>query len=125
MSIDFSTKEIRNRITDWGCFRPNCKKTIWIRNQYAESWETDDNHTEAYISIPYNQKVLQRREISLADFSNLMADCGSYLGLLLGASVLSLTDFLIEGFKKLCRNIKEWFLSHQIQQNIKTENHIV
>ena len=51
-------------------------------------------------------KVLQRKEIRLADFSTFIADCGSYLGLFLGASILSLSDIGISLVKKVMKVLK-------------------
>ena len=79
------------KITARGCFKPNCMKTTWVKNEYNENWETQ-NETILYINLPSIMKVIQRKEIKLAGYSVLLADFGSYLGLFLGASVLSLTE---------------------------------
>ena len=44
----------------------------------------------AHIKIPNG--TIKKRKILLVDYSNFIADGGAFLGLYLGASVLSLTD---------------------------------
>ena len=79
-----------------GCFKPNCKKTSWTKNSFDENWDSSEhNRTELVIDLPYSAKVMVKQEIKLAGVSTFIADCGSYLGLFLGASLLSLTDLIV------------------------------
>ena len=59
------------------------------------------------VRMPLDAKVLQRQEVLLADFSTFVVDCGSYLGLFLGASILSLTDsalaYVVKAGVSFCR----------------------
>ena len=89
------------RIRKKGCLRPNCKTKSWEKS-YSDVYDFDiNNGTIIWFGLPYNTYTIHRKEILLADFSTFMADCGSYLGLFLGASVLSLTDLAIIYTKKL------------------------
>ena len=88
-----------------GCFRPNCKQTTWTKNQFTHYWDNEDSAFVAFI-IPSSAKVIQRKEIRLADFSTFIADCGSYLGLFLGASVENIYNisllYLLETVQNEC-----------------------
>ena len=87
-------------------FKPNCRQTTWVKNQYQYvSDKKDHGINDAWLFIPSTAKVIQRKEIKLADFGTFIADCGSYLGLFLGASVLSLTDWLVIYTKQAFRAI--------------------
>ena len=74
-----------------GCFKPNCMQTKW-KDSYVSWFKPDPNCTRIEIGIKSDSFTIQRKEILLADFSTFVVDCGSYLGLFLGASILSLTD---------------------------------
>ena len=54
-----------------------------------------------------------KEEIKLADFSTFMADCGSYLGLFLGASILSLSEIGVTLAKRLKKATRYKKKSHQ------------
>ena len=74
-----------------GCFKPNCVQTEW-KDSYVSIETPNPNCTDIEIGIKSNSYTIQRKEILLADFSTFVVDCGSYLGLFLGASILSLTE---------------------------------
>ena len=74
-----------------GCLRPNCLQTRW-KDTYTDWEKADPNCTKIRILLLSDSFTIQRKEILLADFSTFVVDCGSYLGLFLGASILSLTD---------------------------------
>ena len=57
---------------------------------------------------------MMKDEIRLADFSTFMADCGSYLGLFLGASILSLSEIGVSLAKRLKKATRYKKNSHQI-----------
>ena len=92
--------EIKDLITKKGCFKPNCRQTTWTKNQFIERWKRE-NETFLLMIIPPGAKVLQRREVLLADVSTFVADIGSYLGLFLGASILTLTDLVIAFIRRM------------------------
>ena len=96
VSYLITSPQMKAKLSVQGCFKPNCRQTTWVKNQYQYVSDKKDNGiNDAWLFIPSTAKVIQRKEIKLADFGTFMADCGSYLGLFLGASVLSLTDWLV------------------------------
>ena len=100
LTIDITSTHLRQKLVKKGCFRPNCRQTTWAKNQYATRFKTDEDNIELWIFLPSTAKVTQRKELLLADFSTFLADCGSYLGLFLGASVLSMTDTAFLSIKR-------------------------
>ena len=94
------SQEIQDMIAKKGCFKPNCRQTTWTKNQFIERWKRE-NETFLLMIIPPSAKVLQRKEVLLADVSTFVADCGSYLGLFLGASILTLTNLVIAFIRKM------------------------
>ena len=104
LSMDMESEEIRTEIQKKGCFVPNCKKTTWVKNSYA--YGREDKNMVYLLHLPSNTKVLQRREVLIATFNTLGADFGGYLGLFMGASILSLTDLALEYLK----SVSQWFI---------------
>ena len=88
------------------CLKPNCKRSHWDRTAFTEKQKLDKTLPLLAIFTEHGAKVLKREEIKLADFSTFIADCGSYFGLFLGASVLSLTDLFLLYLMK----IRDWFM---------------
>ena len=90
------------------CLIPNCITTKW-RKTHAAKWILKDKNGEdkkpervsIHWILPSNAYTIKRREIFLANDSTFFADIGSYLGLFLGASILSLTDIMLT-FSKNC-----------------------
>ena len=109
LSFHMTSHEIEAKINKKGCFKPNCKKMSWIKNQYDETWSQSYDGTKFYLMIPFTSTVLERKEVLLADFSTFVADCGSYLGLFLGASVLSITDSIISTIRRVVDKVKSKF----------------
>ena len=110
---DISTKATKEKIKQRGCFQPNCEMTSW-KNAYVDSFELEKkNGTRLWFGLPSNTYTIRREEILLKDFPTFVADCGSYLGLFLGASVLSITDIIVSSCKKLV----EIFQKRQNDQN--------
>lgn len=89
------------------CLIPNCITTKW-RKTHAAKWILKDKNGEdkkpervsIHWILPSNAYTIKRREIFLANDSTFFADIGSYLGLFLGASILSLTDIMLT----FCKN---------------------
>ena len=100
VSSSITSEKSKKALKRRGCLTPNCKKITWRRSANTESWYTHHNGTEMNIYVPFSAKVVRKQEIKLADFSTFLADCGSYLGLFLGASILSITDVLLSCFKR-------------------------
>ena len=98
-----SSADLINEITDRKCFQPNCETTAW-GTVYHENYDIGSekaNFSRIQIGISQTSYTIKKREILLADFSTFITDCGAYLGLYLGASVLSLTDVVINSLKRL------------------------
>ena len=77
-----------------GCFKPNCLQTKW-KDSYVSWYKPDPNCTTIMIGVKHDTGTIRRKEILLADFSTFVVDCGSYLGLFLGASILSVSDIVL------------------------------
>ena len=102
ISRSISFMPLRNQLENKGCLKPNCVTYKWLKEyQSTWAWQTPRNETKLMFPISYNTKTIIRKEIKLADFSTFMVDFGSYLGLYLGASVLSLSEIGLGFFKKL------------------------
>ena len=95
LSYHMTSPYLTEKLTKKGCFKPNCKNTVWVKNQYAKLYIEDYDSTQIRIFIPSTAKVIQRKEIRLANVATFMADVGSYLGLFLGGSILSLIDIAL------------------------------
>ncbi len=96
-----------NAVYDTGCFVPNCETSSWQVTKKEDnvlakqSREKYPNMTAAMLSFQQSVPV-EIREYSISyGFSNFVADFGGYLGLLLGASLLSIYDDLIEIFIRI------------------------
>ena len=110
---------------------PNCGQISW-KKAYVDSFDRfksnkDENGTLLWFGLPSNTFTIRRQEILLADFSTFVADCGSYLGLFLGASVLSITDILVSFAKKLIQRIFRKSVSlgirvHHQDQDVQTDS---
>ena len=103
ISFYITNVEFKNRIKKKGCFKPNCLKRKWQKSYWEmfDSWM--ENKTLILQGLPESATTILRKEMRLADFSTFVADCGSYLGLFLGASILSLSDIGISLVKKLIK----------------------
>ena len=103
-----ANKTFRHHQTD--CYQDNCKQSLWKMKNTAQLPTNADNVTMAtfkvqnYVSVPNSpnnlvlilsfQDVHIREEIFNYDELDLIADFGGIMGLLLGASILSVCDFL-------------------------------
>ena len=95
LSVEITLPNLTEKIKDMRCIKPNCLQTTWTKKRNEEQWATETNETELWVTTIAMAKDIQRQEIRLADFSTFLADCGGYLGLFLGASLLSITDAII------------------------------
>ena len=101
-----TSTETSKRIEMKGCFKPNCETLSWVKS-YTETYDFQSkdygglNGTKLWLGLPKSTHTIQRTEILLADFSTFLADFGSYLGLFLGASILSITDLVLLNCKKI------------------------
>ena len=91
------------------CLKPNCVKITWIES-YVSTWEykvQKKKISTVAFHLPSNSYTIKRKELFLFTFSTFLADVGSYLGLFLGTSVLSLTDQIDNMFHKLKKKLLE------------------
>ena len=100
LSFYITSDELKSKLGKYGCLKPNCRKITWVKTPYTELWGRNVDGVGTYghgvyITMPFTAKVLRRQEVKLADFGTFVADCGSYLGLFLGVSVLTITDIII------------------------------
>ena len=78
-----------------GCLKPNCKQSTWNNFPHSEMWNIGKPGHKLCVVMSSMAKQIKRQEIRLCDFGTFLADVGSYLGLFLGASVLSISDNII------------------------------
>ena len=116
---DISTNITTTKIEKMGCFLPNCRR-VSSKNGYFDTF-LHENGTLLWFGLPSNTYTIRRQEILLADFSTFVADCGSYLGLFLGASVLSITDILGSCAKRLVQRI---FRKSVVVQGLQTQDEV-
>ena len=75
-----------------GCFKPNCESKVWKKIYEDRFLGYFINTTSVELAVTDKSMTLHRKEILIADFSTFLADCGSYLGLFLGASILTISE---------------------------------
>ena len=105
LSYYITTDDIKAKVEEFGCLKPNCRTFKWVKTPYDELWTRNVDGIGTYghglyVVIPFTSKLLRRQEVMLADFGTFAADCGSYLGLFLGMSVLTITDIFLTFLKK-------------------------
>ena len=66
--------------------------------------------------------IVQKTEVKIADFGTFVADFGGYLGLFLGASILSITDILGSCAKRLVQRI---FRKSVVVQGLQNQDAII
>ena len=108
LSVDITFSNNTEKIKEMGCFKLNCLQTTWTKNSNEEKYAMK-NETKLRIIMTAMSKVIRRQEIRLADFSTFLADCGGYLGLFLGASLLSITDAIIAYARRSLRFARKVF----------------
>ena len=107
LSNYITSKTLISKVKKYGCLKPNCRKITWKKAEHTEVYDQPGQPGHKLVVVmPHNAKVLQRQEVKLADMGSFVADCGSYLGLFVGASILSLTDILIYTLKRLRKFFK-------------------
>ena len=95
---------MKKKLIRRGCFVPNCETKKWFRvDQEVE--DTGETYTSISFEVNSNSKTMVRREIRLADYWTFLADCGGYLGLYVGGSVLSLSEFIVSIIKKIWNRV--------------------
>ena len=97
---------MKEEVRNFGCLRQNCDTFYWTS---ATEHDVDYKRSPGYIpKTSLLQYEFQRSSVSYVTRetlsytpSNFIADVGGFLGLLLGASILSIYDAILLGFKKL------------------------
>ncbi len=92
------TQKGKKEIISFGCHLPNCKKIEWevLRTEnYGAFGSKVDN---AVLMMQFSKADCMKTTMYhlVYGFSNFVADFGGYLGLLLGASLLSIYDTWVE-----------------------------
>ncbi len=96
---------------DFKCLVPNCLATTWpiiALDDLTSSNSKEDNESTIEILLPSGLQAQEIIEVPAYGFASFVADFGGYLGLLLGASVLSLFDYaedLIKSAFKKCNKV--------------------
>ncbi len=97
ISMDESILEEMNQ-GDFKCLIPNCETITWpilsVDDFTVPGLEVSTSAIQFY--MPHGLKVQNINEVPAYGFFSFVADFGGYLGLLLGASLLSLFDELME-----------------------------
>ena len=102
------TEEFEKDVAKFGCLIPNCQTVTWSiisRDNYV-TFSKGQNISKILIQFLKTDCMKTTRHILMYGFSNFVADFGGYLGLLLGASLLSIYDNWIEFMLMLWAKIK-------------------
>ena len=120
LSRDIKYTNLTEKLKKKGCFKPNCITYKWL-TKFHEHWDLNDPSNRTYsvilFEITSQSNTIVRKEIRLADFWTFLADCGSYLGLFLGASVLSLSETAVSLLKTVNDLVKVRKASHDTNRN--------
>ncbi len=76
----------------YGCLQSNCLVDEWYPQISGNYQELKDNATRFKMEFINTNCLKATKQILIYGFSNFVADFGGYLGLLLGASLLSIYD---------------------------------
>ena len=107
---DFAKPEVQEEIGDFGCLRRNCQSYKWSIGTIHEYPLIQTNFYQPNLTVlqyffQKNRPIKVLRQSLSYGFSNFVADFGGYLGLLLGASMVSIYDTVISFFKKLLNSL--------------------
>ena len=108
-ALAIRTGKVEDELVSFGCLKPNCVTDEWyILSRDAYPNPAEETSASIVLETTPNNCLKVTRQILLYGFSNFVADFGGYLGLLLGASLLSLFDsgveFITSMSKKLNNN---------------------
>ena len=86
----------REDLQKFGCLKKNCDSTFWKVNKATNTQLAADSPYKNFTSIMFNfhnlVPVTVVKHSMSYKFVNFIADFGGYLGLLLGASLLTIFD---------------------------------
>ena len=93
---------LQNKSVIEHCFKPNCHTLSW-EDAYKSTWSNQWGPRKINVRMKTNPSshAIKRKEIVLFSWASFFADIGSYLGLFLGGSIMSLTDWAASTVKKL------------------------
>ena len=96
--IDFRSLALKN--VDYKIAN-KCERNVWkFTTLYSHKHDENElNGTMVTLMMP-SDEVEIHEEVRLYTMANLIADFGGYLGLLLGASVMSLIDLVLDFWSK-------------------------
>ncbi len=104
---------VKNSIPDGICSMPNCGTYDWnIEMSYTmnDKLGMKDDIVNVEVVIAKGSKAEIVDEVLSYGIESFISDFGGYLGLLLGGSMLSIYDFLLDSFDRF--------------QNRKSQNHV-
>ena len=98
---------MKEELEDFGCLLPNCVRHSWVaqtlasfsqatldNNPFFQQYITEGTTTFYFGTLSTEVDVVE--EFDLYGWNSFVADAGGFLGLLLGASILSLIEPLVE-----------------------------
>ena len=98
VSNEMKLYEVTDELKNYGCLKSNCVTNKWIPQTLLERGFKDSKNDGTFGIIEIliiSEDVKTLKYIKQYGIANFLADVGGYLGLLLGASILSLVDFII------------------------------
>ena len=108
---NISWKKSKQELTEFGCMIPNCQQDSWEvtgRNDYDNSMWGVLNTTSLVLIFQRGKCLSIVKEVLTYSGANFIADFGGYLGLLLGASLLSIYDSALSIFDRIFLNILKY-----------------
>ena len=102
----FSGLEMKQEVAVFGCLLHNCAEYYWslVAEHFVDYKELEIYQPKTSMLQFEFQKSgssFTTREVVSYTLTNFVADIGGYLGLLLGASILSIYDYIILVVRKL------------------------
>ncbi len=99
--------KLKQALKDFGCLRDNCiRNTFRVMGRDSYSGTFSNETGSLILDITPDDCIQITRQILIYGFSNFVADFGGYLGLLLGASLLSVYDTGLDLLKLLLKSKK-------------------
>ena len=100
---DFEEFRLITSQLTWFSIDPKCDRDLWkfttLFTRHSKGSKEDINGTMVAITMPSNEFQISQ-QVRLYTMTNFIADFGGYLGLLLGASVMSFFDIVLICFQK-------------------------
>ncbi len=86
--------EKEKELEEFGCRKPNCITDEWymVSRDTFVNYENKNQFGAVVLEMSPNHCWKITKDVLIYGFGNFIADFGGYLGLLLGASILSIYD---------------------------------